>query len=177
MAKAPDPFRIQVLDAQRIVALRPLIHRHKLQDALQPARHPGVAGGLDVGRKVAALVRGVVIQAVDPRVDEANHVLGSGGLGLALVLGAIELADQLLRRAGRQRAAPQPERHPAGSTGHSGALHEPAVRLQADHHHGARRRGIQGRNEGLVDPAAGQRQTVRNAADERSDAGLGRRGG
>ena len=38
----------------------------------------------------------VIIQAVDPRIEQADHVLRAGGLGLALVLGGVELAHQVV---------------------------------------------------------------------------------
>ena len=56
LAQPADPGGIEVLHAQRVVALRPRRHRHHVDHTLQPAGHGRVVVGLDVPGKNPAFV-------------------------------------------------------------------------------------------------------------------------
>ncbi len=117
----------------------------------------------------AALVVEVVVQPVDAGIDQADHVLRAGWLGLALVLGRVQFPHQLRGIALRQPAVPQLQRDVAGAGAHAGAVHEAERRLERHDDHRAGRRGVEPGDERLIDPAAGQGHAVGDGAEDIGD--------
>src|SRR5208282_2932111 len=69
LAQAADPLRIEVLDAQRIVAFGPRGDGNHGHDTFQPAGDDGIVAAFDMHWEDASLVRGVEVQAADTRID------------------------------------------------------------------------------------------------------------
>ena len=159
LAQPLDPLGIQVLFDQGVVAFGPGAHGQHVQHPLQPAGDVGIAGGFDVAGVDPAPVGEVVIDPVHPGIDEADHVLGARGLGLAPVLRLVEFLHQLLRGA-RGQAAPEAPDHRPGPGGDARTLHPVEGGLHADDHHGTGRGRVQPGTERLVDPPSGEGEAI-----------------
>jgi hypothetical protein len=157
---------VEVFDAERVVAFGTLVDGNQVQRLLQPAEHDGVAVRFDVRGEDAAVAVEIVIEAAHAGVEKADHVLRAGWFGFAGVLGAIELADETGGREVGYAVVPEVHRHFARAAGDAGALHKPLIGIERDDHHGAGRLGVQARIEWLVDPAACQRQAVRDVPED-----------
>ena len=96
LAQARHPFRVEVLHAQRTVALGPRLDGQQVQHPLQPARDlRALFSDSMCDGKHAAFDLEVVVEPVDPGINQPDHVLRAAGLGFALVFGLVEFAHQL----------------------------------------------------------------------------------
>ena len=170
-AQACDPFRNEVLDDQRIVAIRAGTDRQDVDDLLQPGDCGRLIAAFHARREDPAFDIEIVIQPADARIDDPGHVLRPGRVRAVAVLEAVQFPDKFRPVTLRQALPPGLEGHPARAGGDTGPVHEMESRLQRDHHHGPRRGRVEAGKEGLVDPAAGEGHAVRQAADDAGEGG------
>ena len=117
----------------------------------------------------------VVIQPVDARINQANHILRAGRVGVALVFGLVKFAHEGGGVAPGQSAVPQSGRDGARAGGHAAAQEEGAIGFKPHHHHRARRPEIVPGNKRLINPPARQREAEGDAAENFRERGWQRR--
>ena len=86
LAGPGNPLRLQIFDAERIVAFGPRLDGNQVQNTAQPGRDLRAVARFNVRGENAAVVMEVVVQPVHAGINQANHVLRTARLGLALVL-------------------------------------------------------------------------------------------
>jgi len=114
--------------------------------------------------EVTALIIDVVIQPVDAGIYQADHILGTREFGFAIVFETIEFPDQFGFVAIRYFSVPYLPCYLARAGTYTAAVHKTKLGrdLHRDHRSGGRR--IVFRDVGLINPSAGQGQTVGDVA-------------
>src|ERR1022692_4255842 len=93
LAQLRDPLGIQVSDAQGTVASGTLVDGDEMEDFFHPTCNLRLAVGFDMCGKPSPLDAGIVIEPAHAWIEQANHVLRAGWLGLSGILRPVQLAE------------------------------------------------------------------------------------
>ena len=142
LTQSINPFRIQILLTQRLIAIGSRRNRNHVDYILEPTRDIGIVIGLNMNRKIAALVIAIVIEPAHTWINQPDHILRTRRLNLAFIFNRVQFLHQIGRRTVGKSRAPEFHRNISRTRRHTAAIHKTAGGFKRNHNHRPGRRWI-----------------------------------